>query len=382
MHELRLGLDVTAKADLGPARLELLAVRAGRDLAVCALTREPDLEIVGLGRGEPEVSRRKRDDAIRELEPLQDLLRVRREPLECLVGAFGLGDLRQLHLVELMLADEAADVLAVGARFAPEAGSVGAVGEREVSGLEDLAGMQVRHGDFRGRNQVVVGPGELEEVRLELRKLPGTEQALGVHDDRRQDLRIAPLARVEVHHERDQGPLEKGAGAFQNGEPRPCELRGALEVEDAELLAELPVRLRCEGERRGLADDPFDPVGRLVPADRHRGMRQVRDLGRERAHRALGLLEPLDERGDLPGPLPEGARIRLLLDRPADPLALLVLLLLEPAGLGDQPAPLAVELAEAFLGHLVAAGPKPAGDVIEVGPEGCGIQHSGAENGR
>ena len=61
------------------------------------------------------------------------------------------------------------------------------------------------------------------------------------------------LLGVHVEHEADERALEAGARAHVDGEPCSAELGGALKVEDAELLAEFPVRLGREVEVRLLA---------------------------------------------------------------------------------------------------------------------------------
>src|SRR5215467_11962993 len=57
-----------------PLRLECPAIRAAGYLAIGALSRQPDLDIVGFLRREPHIARRQRDDAIGEAEALQHLL--------------------------------------------------------------------------------------------------------------------------------------------------------------------------------------------------------------------------------------------------------------------------------------------------------------------
>ena len=62
----------------------------------------------------------------------------------------------------------------------------------------------------------------------------------------------------------------------------PATLAGALEVEDAERRAEVPVGLRLEVEARRLAPAALDAVGALVRPDRDARVRQVGDRELER----------------------------------------------------------------------------------------------------
>src|SRR5689334_14370212 len=54
VHELGLLAFAAAEADRSAARLEVAVVRARGDLLVRVLARQPDLEVVGLGRREAE----------------------------------------------------------------------------------------------------------------------------------------------------------------------------------------------------------------------------------------------------------------------------------------------------------------------------------------
>ena len=100
-------------SDLASARLEVREVGAGGDFAVGALRRKPDLEVVGLRRVKSQVTRTQRDDTIRQVEPLQHLLRVPRQQLELLPGLLRCAESHQLDLVELVLTDQSPNVFAV-----------------------------------------------------------------------------------------------------------------------------------------------------------------------------------------------------------------------------------------------------------------------------
>jgi hypothetical protein len=83
--------------------------------------------------------------------------------------------------------------------------------------------------------------------------------------------------------------------AHQHGEPRAGDLRAALEIEDAQLGPEVPVRLRLEVERGSIAHTPDFAVVVSAPADRHARMR---DVGNQQQQVAALVLECL-ERGVL-----------------------------------------------------------------------------------
>src|SRR6185503_5770878 len=100
--------------------LERLRVAAGRDLAICLLARQPDLDVIGLCRGKPHVSRAQQHRAKGQLQLLQHLLSVCREGLQLRVRGVRSGQFHELDLVELMLANEAAYVLSVRPGFTSE----------------------------------------------------------------------------------------------------------------------------------------------------------------------------------------------------------------------------------------------------------------------
>ncbi len=72
------------------------------------------------------------------------------------VGVLGADELDELHLLKLVLADEAADVLAVGAGLGAEAGGEGAEGDGELGFVEGFVAEEVGDGDLGGGDEPVV----------------------------------------------------------------------------------------------------------------------------------------------------------------------------------------------------------------------------------
>jgi hypothetical protein len=77
-------------------------------------------------------------------------------------------DLDQLDLVELVEANEPADVFTVGARLAAEAGGIGAIVDRKLSAIEKLLPVKVHQRDLGSRDEVKIPLSDLEEILLEL----------------------------------------------------------------------------------------------------------------------------------------------------------------------------------------------------------------------
>ena len=87
-----------------------------------------------------------------------------------------------------------------------------------------------------------------------------------------------------VEHEADEGSFEAGTCAHVDGEARTAELGGALEVEDAELFAEFPVRFGSEIEVRLFAPGLDGDVVFFGLAGGDFVARQVGDAGEGEAH--------------------------------------------------------------------------------------------------
>ena len=94
------------------------------------------------------------------------------------------------------------------------------------------------------------------------------------------------MRELEIDHPRDERALECGAGATQNVEARARHLGSARDVEDPELLTDLPVRL---GEEGALGWDVLadDLVVVLTGTAGSLGVEHVRDVQHELV--ALGL---------------------------------------------------------------------------------------------
>src|SRR2546426_507551 len=103
VDELRLRLGSGTVPDVGAAGLEILEVGAGGDLPEGLLAREPDLQIVRLGRGKAHVASGQADHPVVQSQTLQDRLGVACERFQLVVGALRPSELHDLHLVELVL---------------------------------------------------------------------------------------------------------------------------------------------------------------------------------------------------------------------------------------------------------------------------------------
>ena len=167
---------------------------------------------------------------------------MRREPLELLAGRLRRCVPHELHLVELMGPEHAARVLSRRTGFAPETLRVCHEAHRERRCLEHLVAVQVRDRHFGRRDEKEVLVLHGVRVVLELRQLTSARHARAIHEVGRPDLLVAVLARVHVHEIHEERSSQSGAHAAIGHETRAADLRRAIEIDDAEALADVPVR--------------------------------------------------------------------------------------------------------------------------------------------
>src|SRR5215217_1849847 len=129
-----------AIAGVHAPRLEIGADRARRDLAIGPLPRQPDLDVVGLGRGEAHVAGAQRHDAIGQIEALEHFLGAAEHALVLVRRLLRRCDRDELALGELVLPQHAPRVLAGSARLGAKARGERGHAEREfVFGRDGLA---------------------------------------------------------------------------------------------------------------------------------------------------------------------------------------------------------------------------------------------------
>src|SRR3546814_1015249 len=115
--------DVCSSDLVHAPRLEIAAVRTARNLAIGALSGQPDFEVIGLARRESHVARAQPHPAIGQVQRLQDRLGGARLALQLGIRILGADDRDEFDLPELVLSETAARVGPGGASFGPDAGS-------------------------------------------------------------------------------------------------------------------------------------------------------------------------------------------------------------------------------------------------------------------
>src|SRR5262245_56781948 len=148
--------------NIGSTSLESKEIAARGNFTISVLPRKPNFDVIALGCGESHISRGVYYDAVRELQPLQNLLSALHQRLQLCVGIFRAREFYELDLIKLMLAKNATDILAIRASLTTEAWRIGREFDRQSFSLNDLVPIYVRDGNFRGRNKVIVGIPDLE----------------------------------------------------------------------------------------------------------------------------------------------------------------------------------------------------------------------------
>src|SRR5215472_3175604 len=279
-------------------RLELAAVGAARNLAIGILAGQPDLDVIGLARGKTHVAGAEQHHPIGETETLQNLFGAGGHALVLLAGAVGMRDRDQLDLVELVLADHAARVLAGGARLGAEARRPRREAHWEPSFLDDLLGDQVGERHLRRRDEPQPRGGT-KQVVGKFRQAAGAVDRVVADQEWRRYLGVTELPRMGFDHELPDRALEPRELSAQDDEARARELAGAGEIHQAQSFAHFRVIARREGEawRRALTAELAVGVG-VVPVG-HVVRGNVGDARERRLDLAIALCG-LGLKGSLP----------------------------------------------------------------------------------
>ena len=242
MHQL--GSLGFLKANRRPPRLEIAAGAAAGNLPVGAGPRQPYLQVVGAAGREAQIARAELDLAVGQLQGLKHRLGIGGDLLVGRRRLLRAHEPIQLNFVELVQANQAAGVAAVGAGLAAEAGRVGGVFERQLIRRQYLIAVQGGHRHLGGGGEPEVVLGAAEAFLGELGQLARAQQAGAVDQDRRHHLGVA-LRGVQIEHEADQGTLEARPLAQQGDEAALGNPHRALGFKQTQPLADLPMLLEA-----------------------------------------------------------------------------------------------------------------------------------------
>src|SRR5947209_9690641 len=154
MHKFDFAFLVTI-AQVGTARLPVVQVRARMRLAVAIFARQPAFQVVHAHFAVAHVTCADADHAVGQFQGLCQLLRVCQQRLVPAYRLFmvSFADDVLLNFVELMDAEDAARIFAIGTSLAAEAGAEGDEAHRQVSDFEDFIFVHTCDRDFARADQ-------------------------------------------------------------------------------------------------------------------------------------------------------------------------------------------------------------------------------------
>ena len=209
-----------------------------------------------------------------QAELLQQRFGIKHQRFQFVVALLGPGELEHLDFLKLMLAEDAASVLAGGASFGAKAGGPGAGFDGQKSGIEGFVAIEAGELNLGGGGEPKVGAFEMKHFRGKFGQLANAGKRRRVHQERRKIFGVA-VASVDVEKEICQGALEPRSQRAVKGKSRTGNFGGARQVENAGALAQFPVGARSEIELRWRSPAPHFHVGCGVAARGNGGMGKV-----------------------------------------------------------------------------------------------------------
>ncbi len=288
-------------------------------------------------------------------------------------------DVHELDLLELVLAQHAAGVLAIRAGLAAKARGVRDELHGQRIGIEDAIGGEIGERHLRGGQQVVVLAVEVEQIGAELGQLTRADQGLGVHQHGRIGLQVAVLARVQIDHELGERAVQPRERSLEHDETAPGELAGESKVHRLAGRAQIHVILGLEFEPGRLAPAALLAVVGLVRALGHALVGQIGNAERDALDFILHTLQARFVRFQLV------AQARDLCDQRRDVLTTglgladgfrsRVALILQLLGAHLQLLALTLQRRDALGGQIEAAPAQPRRGLVEIPAKKIRVEH-------
>ena len=141
--------------------------------------------------------------------------------------------------------------------------------------------MDVGNRNLRRGNKIRIQSLEAEQVFFEFGKLARTVHAFLIHNIGRKEFRISVSVHMQVEHEVDQGSLQSSPQAPVESEAGARYLGGASEIQNSQILADIPVGFGGKGEL-GLFSPSADlRIVRFGLSDGYAVVGQIRDHGKK-----------------------------------------------------------------------------------------------------
>ena len=199
-----------------------------------------------------------------QLESLKNRFGISGDLLMGVSRLVGMNKPVELHLVELVQADQASGVAAIAARFPAETRAVSGVAQRKLIDRNDFIAMKRGDGDFSCRRQPQIVFSTAKAFLGKFWELAGTGEAGGIDQHRRQDFAIA-LAGVQIQHEIDQGSLQPRSLPHQGDEAALGYPNRPFRFKQSESFCDLPMLFESRLLKRCSPATELDVVGFVLP---------------------------------------------------------------------------------------------------------------------
>src|SRR6202050_2446183 len=269
MHQLRLAAFFP-EPNLRATRLKIGKVRARGNPQPLGDTRRPHLDVVFARRRKSQVAGAHLNHTKWNLQAAANLACILDQLFELGIRGRRMHQLDHLDFVKLMTALDAAHVAPGGHFLAPKTRRIRGQVNRQSIGVEYLARIHTGQRHLGGWDKPEILLLVAIHRVLELRQMCAADHRRGIHHQGRRDFEITLLLGLHVEHPRDQRTLEPRTRAEQKMKSSAGDFYSALEIDNAQRLAELPMRFGFErGKllRRALASRDF--VFAFILADRN-----------------------------------------------------------------------------------------------------------------
>ena len=201
-------------------------------------------------------------------------------------------DAYNLHLVELVQAVQATNVLAIATSLTTEAGRVSAALDREILLIEDNVAEDVGYRNLGCRDEEEVVEISVIHLTLLVWQLTCATTRILVNYVRRLNLQVSALAGL-IEEECLKSTLEASHLADIYRETSACDLHTEVEVNEVVLLQEIPVAESVCAEVRLFAAFLYNYIVCSILTFRNLLARNVRDFEQLVGHIILSLLHDL-----------------------------------------------------------------------------------------
>ena len=215
-------------------------VADGADFEPAVLCLAIDFKVVADGGCEALVASAETEDAVVELQLLEQSFHVLEHLSVAFAGVFGRVDADDFYLGKFVQAVQSSHVLAVRACFAAEALGVGAVLDGEVFLVEDDVAVDVGDWHLGGRDEVEVVQPAVVHLPFLVGQLSCSVSRCGIDYRWRHYLCVSCLPRL-VEEEVDERSLQLRSLAYLDGESCSCDFHAEVEVYEVVFLGEFPV---------------------------------------------------------------------------------------------------------------------------------------------